>query len=223
MTVGQLGQCPADEGGQGGTLLGLEHIAHRASSGNDSGPALSASAGTGVSGWLNTSEAAPPSAQAHAWQASDEGKKFMRQSSDAWCDAYIAAEPPADVARAAADRTDRGLHGAADARLRRSRRPGSSTDPRTPRRREHSSGDMVAVIQGGVRHVPAGRLPAPARAARERLRDRAARRRPTLYALDTDAAARGRRLARALPRVLAASASTPWHRDRRGKRTRSSH
>jgi uncharacterized protein YndB with AHSA1/START domain len=52
-----------------------------------------------------TSGAAIDTAQAQAWQASDEAKEFMRGSSDAWCDADIAGGTPADIARAAADRT----------------------------------------------------------------------------------------------------------------------
>jgi uncharacterized protein YndB with AHSA1/START domain len=47
-----------------------------------------------------------------AWQASDEAMAFMRASSDAWCDADIAAGTPADVARAAADRTAEAYTGA---------------------------------------------------------------------------------------------------------------
>ena len=45
----------------------------------------------------------PP--EAMAWQSSEEAKAFMRVSSDAWCAADIAGGTPADVARAAADRT----------------------------------------------------------------------------------------------------------------------
>ena len=43
--------------------------------------------------------------EAAGWLASDEGKAFVRGSSDAWCDADIAGGTPADAARAAADRT----------------------------------------------------------------------------------------------------------------------
>jgi uncharacterized protein YndB with AHSA1/START domain len=40
-----------------------------------------------------------------AWLASSEGKQFVRQSSESWCQAAIAAGEAADAARAAAART----------------------------------------------------------------------------------------------------------------------
>lgn len=42
---------------------------------------------------------------AMAWLGSDEGKQFVRESSDGWCNAAIAAGERADVAGAAAART----------------------------------------------------------------------------------------------------------------------
>ena len=42
---------------------------------------------------------------AMAWLATDEGKQFIRGSSDAWCDASIAFGTDADVARQGARRT----------------------------------------------------------------------------------------------------------------------
>jgi uncharacterized protein YndB with AHSA1/START domain len=42
---------------------------------------------------------------AMAWLASDEGKRFLRTSSDAWCDASIAFGTDAELARASARRT----------------------------------------------------------------------------------------------------------------------
>jgi uncharacterized protein YndB with AHSA1/START domain len=107
----QLSAVPA------GTRLELEHTAHP-------GPEWEA-AGFGPGavgiGWdlsllglaLHvTSGAAIEPAAAQAWQASDEAKAFMRGSSDAWCDADIAGGTPADVARAAADRTTEAYTGA---------------------------------------------------------------------------------------------------------------
>jgi uncharacterized protein YndB with AHSA1/START domain len=44
-------------------------------------------------------------AAVQAWSASDDGRRFMTQSSDGWCDADIASGADADAARAAADRT----------------------------------------------------------------------------------------------------------------------
>jgi uncharacterized protein YndB with AHSA1/START domain len=100
-----------------GTRLELEHTAH------PSPEWQAAGLGPGVVGigWdlsllglaLHvTSGAAVDPAQVRAWQASDEAREFMRDSSDAWCDADIAGGTPADVARAAADRTTAAYTGA---------------------------------------------------------------------------------------------------------------
>ncbi len=40
-----------------------------------------------------------------AWQASEEGKRFMSLSSQKWCDASVAAGTDSAEAQAAADRT----------------------------------------------------------------------------------------------------------------------
>jgi hypothetical protein len=39
------------------------------------------------------------------WSASDEGRRFLTSSSDAWCEASVAAGADRTEARAAADRT----------------------------------------------------------------------------------------------------------------------
>ncbi len=44
-------------------------------------------------------------AEAAAWAASEEGRSFVRLSSDGWCDADVASGTEQDLARAAADRT----------------------------------------------------------------------------------------------------------------------
>ncbi|MFL5818163.1 MAG: SRPBCC family protein [Conexibacter sp.] len=94
----------------GGTRLELEHTAHPSPEWEAAGFGPGA---VGI-GWdlsllglaLHvTSGAAIDRAQARAWQASDEAKEFMRASGDAWCDADVAGGTPAELARAAADRT----------------------------------------------------------------------------------------------------------------------
>jgi uncharacterized protein YndB with AHSA1/START domain len=93
-----------------GTRLELEHTAHPSPEWEARGFGPGA---VGI-GWdlsllglalYVTSGVAIDPAQAQAWQVSDEAKEFMRNSSDAWCDADIAGGTPADLARAAADRT----------------------------------------------------------------------------------------------------------------------
>jgi len=97
------------EQSDGGTLLRLEHIAHVPDDFWDQfGPGA-----VGV-GWdqalfgleqhFSTGESVDPSS-AEAWIASDEGRSFVRQTSDAWCAASIAAGTDPAAARAAADRT----------------------------------------------------------------------------------------------------------------------
>lgn len=58
----------------------------------------------GLAEYLTGTPAVDP-ARAEAWSVSDEGKAFVRASSDAWAEASIAAGTPADAARAAAVRT----------------------------------------------------------------------------------------------------------------------
>jgi uncharacterized protein YndB with AHSA1/START domain len=94
---------------QGGTRFTLEHTgiasdAHWA----EFGPgAVGVGWETGLLGLarhLGTDVAVDPSA-AMAWLVSDEGKEFVRRSSDGWCAAYIAAGAAEAEARGARDRT----------------------------------------------------------------------------------------------------------------------
>lgn len=93
----------------GGTRLRLEHIAHVPDEfWNQYGPGA-----VGV-GWdlslmglgrhLSTPSAMDPQ-QAAVWSASDEGKAFMRSSSNEWCQASIASGADQESARAAARQT----------------------------------------------------------------------------------------------------------------------
>jgi uncharacterized protein YndB with AHSA1/START domain len=92
----------------GGTRLQLEHVVPVDDHWEEFGPGA-----TGV-GWdlaimglgqhLATGAAVDPE-EAAAWPASDEGKAFMRESSDDWCRAAIAAGTDETSARAAAART----------------------------------------------------------------------------------------------------------------------
>jgi uncharacterized protein YndB with AHSA1/START domain len=93
----------------GRTHLTLEHVAHVGTDLWDQfGPGA-----VGI-GWDLTlmglarhlsSGATVDRKDAAAWSASDEGKAFMRHSSDRWCEASIAAGTDATAARAAAART----------------------------------------------------------------------------------------------------------------------
>jgi uncharacterized protein YndB with AHSA1/START domain len=96
-------------GANGGTRFELEHIAHV-------GDELWAQFGPGAVGvgWdlmLSglgrhlASGASVDRAEAAAWSASEEGRRFMTLSSQAWCDASIAAGTDTADARAAAART----------------------------------------------------------------------------------------------------------------------
>lgn len=94
----------------GGTRLQLEHIAHVPDDlWNQFGPGA-----VGV-GWdlalllglgrhLSTGAPVDPK-EAAAWPASEEGKDFVRRSSDEWCRASIAAGTDEAAARGAASRT----------------------------------------------------------------------------------------------------------------------
>jgi uncharacterized protein YndB with AHSA1/START domain len=93
----------------GGTLLRLEHVAHVPEEfWNQFGPGA-----VGV-GWdlamfgldqhFSTGATVSPK-EAVAWLSSTEGKSFVRQSSDAWCAASIAAGADGAAARASAKRT----------------------------------------------------------------------------------------------------------------------
>jgi uncharacterized protein YndB with AHSA1/START domain len=93
----------------GGTQLRLEHIAHIPDElWNQYGPGA-----VGV-GWdltlmglgrhLSTGAVVDPQ-NAAAWSKSEEGKDFMRRSSDEWCKASISSGTKGDDARSAATRT----------------------------------------------------------------------------------------------------------------------
>ncbi|HYZ85081.1 MAG TPA: SRPBCC family protein [Bryobacteraceae bacterium] len=93
----------------GGTRLELEHVAHVPEPFWDEyGPGA-----VGV-GWdlaimglgqhLTTGATVDPK-QAAAWPTTDEGRVFVKQSSDGWCDASVLAGTDAANARSAADRT----------------------------------------------------------------------------------------------------------------------
>jgi uncharacterized protein YndB with AHSA1/START domain len=99
----------------GGARLQLEHIAHIPDEfWNQYGPGA-----VGV-GWdlaimglgrhLSTGASVDPG-QAAAWSASEEGKDFVRRSSDEWCRASIAAGTEGGTARNAANRTTAFYHG----------------------------------------------------------------------------------------------------------------
>jgi uncharacterized protein YndB with AHSA1/START domain len=110
----QLSEDPA-----GGTLLRIEHTAPYPDEMWDQyGP------GAGGVGWDSgllgldqyiSGEAAVRPEDAAAWLATDEGRSFIRQSSDAWCAAAIAAGADPDAARASAERTTAAYTGDAEA------------------------------------------------------------------------------------------------------------
>jgi uncharacterized protein YndB with AHSA1/START domain len=92
----------------GGARLVLEHMAPEDDHWRQFG------AGAGGVGWDMalmglgehlTGKAAVDPASAGAWMVSDEGRAFMRGSSDSWREASIASGIPPEVARAAAART----------------------------------------------------------------------------------------------------------------------
>ena len=97
-----------EPGGQ--ARFALEHIAHV-------GDDLWAQFGPGAVGvgWdmgvlgltlhLTGADELPDHAAAEAWQASDEGREYARQSSERWAEASIAAGTDPDEARTAAART----------------------------------------------------------------------------------------------------------------------
>jgi uncharacterized protein YndB with AHSA1/START domain len=97
------------EEGAGRTRLALEHIAHVDDALWDQfGPGAVGvgwdGALLGLTRHLETGAPVDPEAMM-AWQASDEGRAFLTASSDAWCEASIAAGTDAAAARAAAART----------------------------------------------------------------------------------------------------------------------
>jgi uncharacterized protein YndB with AHSA1/START domain len=95
--------------GNGRTRLELEHTAHV----NDErwvqyGPGAVGVgwdlALMGLTGHVESAKTVDPS-EAEAWSASDEGRRFITLSSQAWGEASIAAGTEPGMARAAADRT----------------------------------------------------------------------------------------------------------------------
>jgi uncharacterized protein YndB with AHSA1/START domain len=96
--------------GSGETQLQLEHIAHV----DDERWAQFGPGAVGV-GWdlgliglslhFQSGGAQVDPAEVAAWTVSAEGKQFIRDSSEGWGEASIAAGTPADAARAAAART----------------------------------------------------------------------------------------------------------------------
>ncbi|HEY7102265.1 MAG TPA: SRPBCC family protein [Mycobacteriales bacterium] len=95
--------------GYGRTLFQLHHIAHV----DDERWTQFGPGAVGV-GWdgalaglhlhLTTGQPVDPAEMAE-WSASDEGRRFLTASSDAWCEASMAAGTDRTEARAAADRT----------------------------------------------------------------------------------------------------------------------
>ena len=93
----------------GGTRLELEHVAHPPAEFWDQfGPGAVGvgwdQALMGLDHHLAGGEPVDP-AEAMAWALSDEGKAFVRASSDGWYEAYVAQGADPGAARAAADRT----------------------------------------------------------------------------------------------------------------------
>lgn len=94
---------------EGGTRFELEHIAHV-----DDGMWEQFGPGAVGLGWdlglvglsLHLGSGEPVDhAEAEAWTASDGGRDFMHRSSQAWCEAHVAAGDDPAAARAAAART----------------------------------------------------------------------------------------------------------------------
>lgn len=93
---------------EGRTSLQLEHIVHVDEQWEQFGPgAVGVGWDSGLLGLSNhlASGAAVDPREAMAWMASEEGREFMTSSSDAWCEANIAAGANEADARAAAART----------------------------------------------------------------------------------------------------------------------
>jgi len=94
----------------GGTRFELEHIAHVDDERwTQFGPGAvgvgwDLTLGVGLARHLASGASVDPAAAA-AWTASEEGKRFVTLSSQAWCDASIAAGTDIVAARAAAGRT----------------------------------------------------------------------------------------------------------------------
>ena len=98
------------------TRFELEHIAHADDERwTEFGPgAVGVGWDLGVMGLARhlATGATRDQAEVEAWTASRDGKDFMTRSSDAWCEAAVAAGDDASAARAAADRTAAAYTGA---------------------------------------------------------------------------------------------------------------
>jgi uncharacterized protein YndB with AHSA1/START domain len=97
----------AEPGGR--TRLELEHIAHvddeRWTQFGPGAVGVGWDLGLmGLTGHLGSGKTVEPG-ESEAWSASDEGRQFMRLSSEAWGEASIAAGTEPSMARAAAERT----------------------------------------------------------------------------------------------------------------------
>lgn len=99
----------------GGARLELEHIAHVDAHWTEFGPGavgIGWDMGLlGLAAHMTSGQAADP-ADAAAWVASEEGRRFMTLSSERWCEADIAAGADPAEARAAAARTTAAYTGA---------------------------------------------------------------------------------------------------------------
>jgi uncharacterized protein YndB with AHSA1/START domain len=91
-----------------GARFELQHIAHVDDHWQQFGPgAVGVGWDLGLVGLaihLSTGEALDP-AFGQQWTATEDGRRFMQLSSDAWCDADVAGGADAETARQAADRT----------------------------------------------------------------------------------------------------------------------
>jgi uncharacterized protein YndB with AHSA1/START domain len=95
--------------GDGRTRFELEHVAHVADEFWDQfGPTATGIGWDmglyGLAGHLTSPDTALAPQDAMAWTVSEDGKRFMRLSADAWTDAYVATGADRDTARGMADR-----------------------------------------------------------------------------------------------------------------------
>ena len=93
----------------GGTRFELEHMAHVADEFRDQfGPTATGIGWDmglyGLAGHLADPDGAVKPEDAVAWMQSEDGKRFMRLSADAWTEAYVATGADPDTARGMADR-----------------------------------------------------------------------------------------------------------------------
>lgn len=102
----------ADPDGSGGTRMELEHTAHVDDRWDEFGPgAVGVGWDMGLLGLathLSSGQAVEQAVdprEGAAWMASEEGRRFMKLSSERWYEANVAAGTEEAAARAAADRT----------------------------------------------------------------------------------------------------------------------